>query len=165
MSSKILVYDGRYEFNRSMSPAALFWIAGVIALFPLTTPLVPIINLVGGAVSVLASIGVLVFDSIIPSSYVWYAILIFVISCLPFVRKIGRSISIMLIGRDPEGRDVNLGDALIGSIIAVWYNYGWLDFASNNGGTWLISLNWFLGCIGLWSFLGLVVISKFMVRR
>ena len=71
----------------------------------------------------------------------------------------------MLIGRDPGGHDVNLGDALIGSIVTIWYNYGWLDFASNNDGTWLIYLNWFLGWIGLWSFFGLVVLSKLMRGR
>lgn len=148
-----------------MSPTALFWISGLVALFPLTAPMVPLVNLIGGSISVLASIGVLIFDSVIPSSYVWVAILIFFVSCLPFVRIVGRSISVMLIGRDPGGRDVNLGDALIGSIVTIWYNYGWLDFASNNDGTWLIYLNWFLGWIGLWSFLGLVVLSKLMRGR
>jgi len=127
--------------------------------------MVPLVNLIGGGISVLASIGVLVFDSVIPSSYVWNAIIIFLISCLPFVRSVGRSMSVMLIGRDPGGRDVNLGDALVGSIVTIWYNYGWLDFASNNDGTWLIYLNWFLGWIGLWSFFGLVVLSKLMRGR
>ena len=148
-----------------MSPTLLFWLAGFLALFPLTAAFVPVVNLIGGIISVLGSIAILVFGSTIPSGYVWKAILIFVVSCLPFVRQIGRSLSIMLIGRDPGGRDVNLGDALIGSIAAIWYNYGWLDFALNHSGTWLIYLNWFLGWIGLWSFFGLVILSKLMGGR
>ena len=141
-----------------MSPTFLFWLAGFTALFPLTTPLVPLINWIGGILSIATSIGILVFGSIIPSSYVWVALLIFIVSSFPFVRQIGKSISIILIGRHPSGLDVNLGDALIGSTVAVWYNHGWLEFASTHDGTWLIYLNWFLGWIRLWSFFGLFVL-------
>lgn len=145
-----------------MSPTILFWLAGFIAIFPLTAAFVPLINMFGGIIALFASLGILVWDSAIPSSYVWKAILIFIISCFPFIRLAGRSVSVLLIGSDPGGRDVNLGDALIGSVVAIWYNHGWLEFASNHDGTWLIYLNWFLGCVGLWSFFGLVVLRKLM---
>jgi hypothetical protein len=146
----------------SLSPTALFWIGAVIAVFPLTAIFVPIINLVGGIVAAVAAIGILFTKSVIPSSYVWGALAIFFVSCLPPVRSLGRSIAIALLGPDPGGRDVNMGDALIGALIGLWYNSGWLQFAASNNGSWLIYLNWFLASIGLWSFFGLFVIRVMM---
>ena len=146
----------------SVSPTALFWIAAVIAIFPLTAVFVPIVNLVGGIVAAVAEIVILFTDSVIPNNYVWGALAVFFVSCLPPVRLLGRSMAVALLGRDPEGRDVNMGDALIGALVGLWYNSGWLQFAAGNSGSWLIYLNWFLASVGLWSFFGLFIIKSLM---
>ena len=144
----------------SASPTALFWIAAVVAIFPLTLIFVPIINLAGGIIAMIAAVVILFTDSVVPNSYVWGGILIFFISTLPPAREAGKSLAIALAGPDPNGRDVNIGDAIVGSAIGIWYNSGWLEFSSKNNGTWLIYLNWFLASIGLWTFLGFVFLKK-----
>ena len=149
----------------SVSPTALFWTAAVIACFPLTAAFVPIVNLVGGIVAAVAAIVILFSDSVIPNNYVWGALVIFFVTCLPPVRLFGRSMAIGLLGRDPNGRDVNVGDALIGAVVGLWYNSGWLQFAAVNNGSWLIYLNWFLASIGLWSFFGLFAVRSLMRLR
>jgi hypothetical protein len=143
-----------------VSATSLFWIAAVIAVFPLTTLFVPVINLIGGAFAAIAAVLVLFNKSVVPASYVWGALAIFFISCLPPVRAMGMSLAVSLAGPDPGGRDVNIGDALMGSVATIWYNSRWLQFATSHDGTWLIYLNWFLGSIGFWSFFGLVVVRR-----
>lgn len=143
-----------------MSATGLFWIAAAVAVLPLTAVFVPAINLVGGAFAAIAAVVVLFNGSVIPASYVWGALVIFFISCLPPVRAVGMSLAVALAGPDPGGRDVNIGDALMGALATLWYNSRWLQFAASHDGTWLIYLNWFLGGIGLWSFFGLVVVRR-----
>ncbi len=144
----------------SVSPTALFWIAAVIAVFPLTLVFVPIIKNVGEIAAMIVAVIILFTDSVIPNNYVWGAVIIFFVSALPPIRAMGKSLAIALLGPDPDGRDVNIGDAIIGYVAGILYNSRWLDFAAENNGSWLIYLNWFLASIGLWTFFGIVVLKK-----
>ena len=75
-----------------------------------------------------------------------------------------RNVDLSKAGPDPQGRDINLGDSIVGSVAGLIYNASWLDYAISNEGCWLIFINWFLACIGIWLFVGYTITNRFLKR-
>ena len=51
-----------------------------------------------------------------------------------------------------------------GSVAGLIYNASWLDYAISNEGCWLIFINWFLACMGIWLFAGYTITNRFLKR-
>ena len=57
------------------------------------------------------------------SSYLCLISLAFVVNYFVFVYRVGRPVSLIFIGNDPGGCDVDLGDTSIGAIVAIRCDY------------------------------------------
>ena len=134
----------------------IFWWCALVLFPPIAILLAPA-QFFLGVIALIAGLIVLFTDSVIPNQYIWGAIFIFIIECLPPVRVLGGIAASVISGPDPGGRTINIGDSLVGSIASLIYNLNWLDFANSNQGCWLIYVNYSLACVGIWSFIGFAI--------
>lgn len=143
--------------------STIFWWCA-LALIPPVALLFTPLQFILGIIAQIGGLVILFSNSVIPNQYVWGAIIIFLIQCFPLIRGLGGIAASVIAGPDIQGRDINIGDSLVGSIAGLIYNSNWLDFANSNEGCWLIYINWFLACIGLWLFFGYAITNRFLRR-
>tara|TARA_B100000212_G_scaffold317975_1_gene274020 strand:+ start:147 stop:584 length:438 start_codon:yes stop_codon:yes gene_type:complete len=141
----------------------IFWVCA-LALFPPVALIFGPLQFVLGIIAQVGGLVVLFTDSVIPNQYVWGAITIFLIQCFPPIRGLGGIAAAVIAGPDPQGRDINLGDSIVGSVAGLIYNASWLDYAISNEGCWLIFINWFLACMGIWLFAGYTITNRLLKR-
>ena len=141
-----------------MSPY-IFWWCALSLLPPLVFFLSPL-QLFVGIISHLWGVIILFKDSVIPNQYIWGALTIFLITSLPPVRALGAMAAQVIAGPNPQGRTMNVGDSVIGSISGFIYNLRWLEFANNNQESYLIYLNYLLASIGIWLFVGYAIMNR-----
>ena len=141
----------------------IFWICA-LALFPPVALIFGPLQFVLGIIAQVGGLVVIFTDSVIPNQYVWGAISIFLIGCFPPIRALGGIAAAVIAGPDHQGRDINIGDSLVGSVSGLIYNASWLDYAISNEGCWLIFINWFLACIGIWCFVGYTIANRYLKR-
>ena len=107
----------------------IFWVCA-LALFPPGALIFGPLQFVLGIIAQLGGLVVLFTDSVIPNQYVWGAISIFLIQCFPPIRALGGIAAAVIAGPDPQGRDINLGDSIVGSVAGLIYNFGGLSHSS-----------------------------------
>ncbi len=144
--------------------ASIFWWCALVLLPPLFLIIGPV-QFILGIIAQVAAVIILLTDSVIPNQYIWGALIIFIIQCLPPIRALGGMATELICKPIPGGRTVNVGDAIVGSIAGLIYNLDWLDFANNNPGSWLIYLNYILSSIGIWLFISVAITNRLVHKN
>ena len=106
---------------------------------------------------------VLLLDSVIPNQCLGRNIY-FSYSMFPTYKSIRRYCSFCNSRTRSSRKRYNLGDSIVGSVAGLIYNASWLDYAISNEGCWLIFINWFLACMGIWLFAGYTITNRFLKR-
>ena len=123
------------------------------------------IQFILGIIAQVAGIIILFTDSVIPNQYIWGAVTIFIIQCLPPIVHLGGMVTALICKPISGGRTYKVGNAIIGSIAGFIYNFKWLSFANNNPGSWLIYLNYILASIGIWLFISVAITNRLANRN
>ena len=145
-----------------MSPH-IFWLFALL-IFPIPTEFLiaplRIISFVGSVIIIFS-------DSVIPNIYIWGLLTIFLITCVPYVKRFGRALIYVTAGPDDDDprREKTFGETVVVAPFYIIYNLYWLDFANNNEGSWLIYLNYIISSIDIWLIIIYVFSSRFLNKK
>jgi len=145
-----------------MSPH-IFWLFALLIIpFPFELLIGPlrIISFVGGVIIIFS-------DSVVPNIYIWGLLTIFLITCVPYVKRLGRALIYVTAGPDDDDprREKTFGEIVLGAPFYIIYNLYWLEFANNNEGNWLIYLNYIISSIDIWLIIGYVISSRYLNKK
>ena len=145
-----------------MSPH-IFWLFALL-IIPIPTEFLiaplRIISFVGSVIIIFS-------DSVIPNIYIWGLLTIFLITCVPYVKRFGRALIYVTAGPDDDDprREKTFGETVVVAPFYIIYNLYWLDFANNNEGSWLIYLNYIISSIDIWLIIIYVFSSRYLNKK
>ena len=145
-----------------MSPH-IFWLFALLIIPIPTEFLIAPLRII----SVVSSVIIIFSDSVIPNIYIWGLLTIFLITCVPYVKRFGRALIYVTAGPDDDDprREKTFGETVVGAPFYIIYNLYWLDFANNNEGSWLIYLNYIISSIDIWLIIIYVFSSRYLNKR
>ena len=145
-----------------MSPH-IFWLFALLIIpFPFYLLIGPL-----RIISVVSCVIIFFSDSVIPNIYIWGLLTIFLITCVPYVKRFGLALIYVTAWPDDDDprREKTFGETIVGAPLDIIYNLYWLDFANNNDGSWLIYLNYIISSIDIWLIMIYVFSSRYTNKK